>query len=190
MLTLPTFEPAEVGANCTVTEVLCVGASVTAPAPLAIEKAPPAVAVTPEIATFAFPVLVIVMDCVVTLPVVRLPKLKLLGLTLIVAVAVVPVALNATIVGEFGALLKIETAPVTLPVPWGAYCTLKFPLWPGAKFIGNAIPVKLNPAPLTVACEMVKVPVPLFRTCRVCEFVLPVTTEPKLALAGVTVNPA
>jgi len=164
MVTLPTFEPAEVGANCTLTEVLCVGESVTAPAPLAIEKAPPAVALTLEIETFAFPVFVMVSGCVVTLPVVRLPKLRLPGLTLIVAVAVVPVALNATIVGEFGALLSIETAPVTLPVPCGAYCTLKFPLWPGAKFMGNAIPVKLNPVPLTVACEIVRVPVPLFLT--------------------------
>jgi len=67
---------------------------------------------------------------------------------------------------------------------------LKFPLCPGASVKGVARPLRLNPAPVTLACEIVKLAVPLFLICIVCEFVFPVTTEPKLALVGVTLNPA
>ncbi len=76
--------------------------------------------------------------------------------------AATPVALKATTAGEFGALLMIETAPLTFPAAGGAYCTLKFAPWPGVKVIGSARPFKLNPAPVTVACETVRFAVPLF----------------------------
>jgi hypothetical protein len=103
--------------------------------------------------------------------------------------ATTPVALSATVAGEFGALLTIETPPLTLPADCGAYCTLKFPLWPGVNVNGTASPLKVKPAPVTVACETVKLDVPLFLICTVCEFVFPVTTEPKLADVGVRLNP-
>jgi hypothetical protein len=147
-------------------------------------------AVIPEIARFELPVFVTVNPCAAELPSVTLPKLRLPGFTLIVYDAATPVALSATVAGELGALLIIETAPRTLPVDCGVYCTLKFPLWPGVNVIGSAKPLKLKPAPVTVACETVKFAVPLFLSCTVCEFAFPVTTEPKLALAGVRLNPA
>ena len=56
------------------------------------------------------------------------------------------------------------------PLAPGQY-TLKFPLCPGANVKGIARPFKLNPVPLAVACEIVKLAVPLFLTCIVCEFV-------------------
>jgi hypothetical protein len=127
MFTLPLTAPAVDGANCTLTDVLWLGDSVTAPAPLAIEYPTP-VAVTPEIATFAFPVFVTVNPCAAELPSVTLPKLRLPGFTLIVYDDATPVALSATDAGEFGALLMIETAPLTFPADCGAYWTLKFPL--------------------------------------------------------------
>ena len=145
---------------------------------------------TLEIDTFALPVFVMVSDCVAVLPAVILAKLKPPGFTLMVDVAVTPVPLNGTIVGEFGALLTIVTAPVTLPAACGAYCTLKFPLWPGARVIGNTKPLKPNPVPVTDACEIVRLAVPLFFICTVCEFVLPETTDPKLTVDGVTLKPA
>src|SRR5207245_2476639 len=104
--------------------------------------------------------------------------------------AATPVPLSATVAGEFGALLEIDTEPLKLPAAFGANCTLKFPLCPGPSVVGIARPLKLNPVPVTVACEIVKLAVPLFLTCIVCEFVFPDTTEPKLALDGVTLNPA
>jgi len=103
--------------------------------------------------------------------------------------AATPVPLSATVAGEFGALLEIDTEPLTLPAAFGANCTLKFPLCPAANVKGIARPLKLNPVPVTVACEIVKLDVPLFLTCIVCEFVFPDTTEPKLALDGVRLNP-
>jgi len=135
------------------------------------------------------PVFVTVNPCEAELPSVTLPKLRLLGFTLIVCDATTPVALSATVAGEFGALLTIETAPLTFPADCGAYCTLKFPLWPGVSVNGAASPLKVKPAPVTVACETVKLDVPLFLICTVCEFVFPVTTEPKLADVGVRLNP-
>jgi hypothetical protein len=106
--------------------------------------------------------LVTVNPCAVELPSFTLPKLKLPGLTLMVYDAATPVALKATAAGEFGALLMIETAPLAFPAAAGAYCTLKFAPWPGVKVIGSAKPFKLNPAPVTVACETVRFAVPLF----------------------------
>jgi hypothetical protein len=100
-----------------------------------------------------------------------------------------PVALSATVAGEFGALLTIDTPPLTLPADCGAYCTLKFPVWLGDNVNGSARPLKVKPTPVTVACETVKLEVPLFLICTVCEFVFPVTTEPKLADVGVRLNP-
>jgi hypothetical protein len=135
-------------------------------------------------------VFVIAKACEVELPFVMLPKLRLLGFTLIVRVAATPVPLRATVAGEFGALLTIETEPLTLPAACGAYFTLKFPLWPGASVSGSTSPLKLNPVPVTIACETVKFAVPLFLICTVCEFVSPVTTEPKFALVGVTLKAA
>jgi hypothetical protein len=134
--------------------------------------------------------LVTVNPCATAVPSVTLPKLRLPGFTLMVYDAATPVPLSATVADEFGALLMIETAPIALPADCGAYCTLKFPLWPGVSVIGNANPVKVNPAPVTVACETVKFAVPLFLICTVCEFVFPITTEPKLADDGVRLNPA
>ena len=125
------------------------------------------VRVIPEIATFEFPVFVTVNPCAAELPSVTFPKLKLVGFTLIVYVAAMPVPLNATDAGEFGALLTMDTAPLTFPDPCGAYCTLKFPLWPGANVSGSDSPARLSPLPVTVACEIVRFAVPLFFSCTV-----------------------
>jgi hypothetical protein len=144
----------------------------------------------PDIARFAFPVLVTVKPCAAELPSFTLPKLRLLGLTLIADDAAIAVPLSATVAGVFGALLTIEIDPLAVPAVCGAYCALKFPLCPGASVIGNAIPLKLNPVPVTVACETTRLAVPVFLSCTVCELVFPVTTDPKLALPGVMLNPA
>lgn len=61
-LTLPVAEPAADGANCTPTDVLWFGESVTAPLPLTIEKPLPAI-VSPETETLEFPVFVTVKLC-------------------------------------------------------------------------------------------------------------------------------
>ena len=72
-----------------------------------------------------------------------------------------PVPESETVAGELVALLAIEMPPVTWPVAVGANVALKVALWPTVKVIGKARPVTLKPAPVTVACETMTLPVPV-----------------------------
>jgi hypothetical protein len=67
---------------------------------------------------------------------------------------------------------------------------LKVLVAPGARVRGTETPLTLKPEPLARTWETVKLAEPLFFSWIVCEFALPVTTEPKLALDGVTLMPA
>jgi hypothetical protein len=53
------------------------------------------------------------------------------------------------------ALLVMVIPPVTAPLVCGAKATLKLVLWPAARVSGRVIPLRLNPAPVAEACEMV-----------------------------------
>ena len=57
-------------------------------------------------------------------------------------------------VGSEASLAK-ATFPFTVPADCGAKTTLKVVLCPGVKVKGTVSPFKLNPAPVTVACETV-----------------------------------
>ena len=58
-------------------------------------------------------------------------------------------------------------------------------LAPGLTVIGRLVmPLMLNPAPLTFACETDTAAEPVFDKVIVCELLLPVLTVPKLALDG------
>src|SRR5580765_3027561 len=81
IVTEPLAEPATVGANCTPTDVLWFGESVTAPPPLAMLKPAP-VALMPVIETFELPVLVTLKLCDAVEPLFTEPKLRLPGFTL------------------------------------------------------------------------------------------------------------
>jgi len=47
--------------------------------------------------------------------------------------------------------------PVCVPLAWGVKATANVTLWPGGKLIGRLNPLRLNPAPLTLAREIVTV---------------------------------
>ena len=79
----------------------------------------------------------------------------------------------------------IVTLPVTLPADAGLNATVKLDACPADSVSGTEIPLSLKPVPLTVALEIVILAVPVFFNCTVCEFVVPITTDPKLALDGV-----
>jgi len=113
-----------------------------------------------ETVTLELPLFVSVTACVLVVPTNRLLKLKLVGLAVNWNVAATPVPLRAMVAGEFGALLTSETLPVKLPVAAGAKATLKLLDWPTARVSGKVSPLRLNPAPLTVAEEMVRLAVP------------------------------
>ena len=70
----------------------------------------------------------------------------------------------------------------------GENATLKVVLPPAAIVFGTARPLMLKPVPDTFAWEIVTLVVPLFFRLIVCELVLPMTTLPKLALAGVEIS--
>ena len=122
--TLPLSVPAAVGEKTTAKLRCCPAESVTGvPAPLKANPAPLSVIV--EIVTLALPVFVTVTDCVDEDPSFTLPKARLVLLNERVCDAATPMPLNATVAGEFGALLTMETAPLTVPADAGEKTTLK-----------------------------------------------------------------
>jgi len=180
----PTALPVADGANVTFSAAVCPGAKVVlAPAPLALNPAP--VTTTLEIVTFALPAFVSVTPCELLLPTNTLPKSRLLALALSSAVAAVALPVVEITKGELGALLVSETEPVTVPAELGANTTLNVVFWPGAMLIGSVRPEILNPAPPTLALEIVTLAVPPFCRVMVCEPLAPVVTLGKLALSGV-----
>jgi len=90
--------------------------------------------------TVEFPVLVIVSLSVEEVPVFTLPKARLLELNEIVCVAATPVPLNATVVGELGALLTMFTVPARLAAVVGMKTALKVVLPPAATVLGTLSP--------------------------------------------------
>jgi hypothetical protein len=111
-----------------------------------------------------------------------LPKAALAGVAEICGC--VPVPVMEIVVGELGALLTMEIVPVALPPLVGANCAVNEVVWPEVRVFGVASPLMLNPTPLAVAWEIVRVAEPLFVRVTVCEPVLPVVTEPKVRTAG------
>ena len=160
IVTLPLSLPAVAGLNCTPIVNAWEGDNVTGvPAPLSVNPVP--AMLIPEIVTFAFPVSVIVTICVAELPVFKLPKLSAVVLSEIVVEAAIPLPLSATVLGEFGALLTIESPPLELPVACGANCTLNVLVAPGFRESGRLTVLLVNPLPVTPNCVTVNSPVPL-----------------------------
>jgi hypothetical protein len=83
-----------------------------------------------------------------------------------------------------------DTLPLKLPVDDGVSVTLNDELCPGVKVSGVLIPDRLNPAPVTVAAEIVAFTPPVFFTVSVCDWFCPTTTLVKVRLAGVALSTA
>jgi len=98
------------------------------------------------------------------------------------------VPLRAIVNGELGALLTSATDPVTLPAALGPKTALNVAVLPAAMESGTVSPVVLKPAPATVAEEIVRAALPPFVRVMVCELLVPVTTFPKAAVAGVAAS--
>lgn len=97
-----------------------------------------------------------------------------------------PLPLNETTVGELCALLATEREPDVLLTAVGANCTTRLLDCPGARASGKLKPLILNPAPVTVACEILKFAVPELLSITVWLPVVPTVTLPKFTLLGVT----
>ena len=133
--------------------------------PLALYPAPDAL--TLEMVTLEFPLLVSVTFRELLLPVFTLPKLRLVGLAARRCVATTPVPLRLIPSGELGALLTREIEPVELVAVAGVKTALKLARFPAAMVNGVVKPLRLKPVPVTLACEMVTLPLPPFVTVKV-----------------------
>jgi hypothetical protein len=186
---LPVGLPATVGAKATFSVADCPGVSVVlAVTPLVLY--PPPVVVTPEIVTLEFPLLVKVTFSEPLLPTFTFPKLKLVGLAPKRCVAAAPVPLREMASGELGALLTSEIELVVLVAAVGVNTALNVDVFPAAISNGVVKPLRLNPVPATLACEIVTLALPGLDKVKVCELLVPMKTFPKPALAGVTAKPA
>jgi len=101
---------------------------------------------------------------------------------------VTPVPESEILVGELLALLVTEMLPVSVPAPVGAKLVLMLMLIPAFRVNGNEDPVNVNPAPVTVACEIVTLLVPLFLIITVFVLRLPTVTSPKLSEPGLKLS--
>ena len=149
---------------------------------LLIEKPAP-VKLACEIVTDDPPVLVRVSERFVLLPTCTLPKARVVGLADNIP-CVVPVPVSAML--KFG-LLAFEvmlTLPLTAPLAVGANFTVNEVLCPAVKVRGNVSPLKLYPAPLADAAEMVRLDPPEF--VNVCDklALLPTCTLPNACEVG------
>ena len=66
--------------------------------------------------------------------------------------------------------------------------TVRDMLFPAAKVSGSVGPLTLNPAPLEVACEMLKLLVVVLVMLTLCVLLEPTVTVPKLTLAGLAAS--
>ena len=182
-VTFPLTAPPAVGANWTVTGMDWPAAKVSpALTPLTVKTAP--VTFTADMVTLEFPVLVKEELKSLLLPTFTLPKLRLGVLNVSSCVPASPDPLNAMANGELGALLVSEIEPVTGPAAPGAKTALNVVFEPAGIVIGVLRPVIVNPVPVTLACEITRLAVPLLVKLIVCELLVPVETFPKPAVLG------
>ena len=148
-VTLPLALVAEVGANVTVNVAACPGVSVTGVViPLSVNPVP--ATATCEIMSDEPPVFVTVSESGWLFPVCTVPKFRLVGLAPS-APGAAPVPVNGSDSEGFGPFDVMVTLPLALPVACGANVTVKCVDWAAASASGVAIPLIVNPVPLTAA---------------------------------------
>jgi len=114
------------------------------------------------------PVLVRVSVSDELLPKTRLPKLKLVG-DAVNAPGATPVPESGSVSDGFDAFDVMVTVPVAFPAVCGAKPTLNVVLCDGLSVRGVVIPLRVNPVPLTAACEIETAVPPLFVRVRLAD---------------------
>ena len=165
-VTVPLKVPADVGANDTVNDVLCPGVSVTGGVVPEMLNPVPA-AVTAEIVVLVPPVLVTVSVWLEFCPTVTFVNVRLVGNG--VRTAGVPTADPVKGIDKLGfeAFELTVTVPTKLLAEVGVKVTVNDVLCPGVSVTGGVMPEMLNPAPATVAAEIVVLVPPVFVTVSV-----------------------
>jgi len=80
------------------------------------------------------------------------------------------------------------TLPLAAPLAVGLESTVNDVLWPALNVKGNASPFRLNPVPLAVAAEIVRLDPPELVKVPVSDFEVPTWMFPKLKLDGFDAN--
>ena len=140
--------------------------------------------------TFEFPVFVNTDVSVLLLLTDTFPNARLVGLDDSCVVAAAPVPLSGMVDCEGEAFVVSTIEPCAVDGVVGAKVTLKVALPPAGIVVEVESPVTLKPVPLTETCENVSVVLPEFVSVMLCEFLLPITTLPKLAELGFAVSDA
>ena len=105
------------------------------------------------------PVLVKVSDKFVLLPTWTLPNARLVGLAVNVP-CVTPVPVSGMLKLGFEAFEVMLTLPLAAPLVVGENNTENDVLWPAVNVKGKDRPLRLNPEPLAVAAEIVRLDPP------------------------------
>lgn len=187
IVTLPVICAALVGAKVTSSVAVCPGAMVAPLRPLPTVMPVP-VAVIPEIVTLELPVFVRLTASISLLPTASFPKLRLVGDAEIVRVSAIAVPLMLNVNTVAPELLLSVTIPVSVPVVVGANFSVKSLVPPAGSVNGVVSPLVVKPVPLSVALEMVTLPVPPFFNCTDWVLLAPTGTLPNATLLGVAVN--
>ena len=158
MFTLPLAAPLADGENSTVNDVLWPAFNVKGNgSPLKLNPGPPAVAA--EMVRLVPPVLVSVPGRLALLPTWTLLNARVTGFAAR-APCVMPVPESGMLRLESEAVEVMLTLPLATPLADGEKTTVNEVLWPVANVKGNGSPLKLNPGPLAVASEIVRLDPP------------------------------
>ena len=186
MLTLPLAAPLVVGEKSTVNDLLWPAVNVKGKdRPLKLNPLPLAVAA--EIVRLEPPELVNVSDKLALLPTWTLPNARLVGLAVSVP-CVTPVPESAMLKLGFEAFEVMLTLPLAAPLVVGEKSTVNDLLWPAVKVKGKDRPLKLNPLPLAVAAEIVRLEPPELVNVSDKLALLPTWTLPNARLVGLAVS--
>jgi hypothetical protein len=115
------------------------------------------------------------------------PKPRLDGFG-VIAPWVTPVPERGILKFGFPPLEVTLIFPVTAPIADGENSAVNDVLCPAASVSGRVSPLKLNPAPLALAAEIVRLDAPEFVSVPESDFEVPVCMFPKLKLAGFDPN--
>ena len=129
------------------------------------------------------PVLVSVSGKLVLLLTCTLPNARLVGLAAS-APCVTPVPESGRLKLGFAPSEVILTLPVAAPLVVGEKSTVNGVLWPAFNVNGKVSPLRLNPAPLALAAEIVRLDPPEFVRDPVSDFEAATWMFPKLKLDG------
>src|SRR5271157_517796 len=133
------------------------------------------------------PVFFSVSDKLALLPTWTLPNARLVGLAVSVP-CVTPVPESAMLKLGFESLEVMLTLPLAAPLVVGENSTVNDVLWPAVKVKGKDKPLKLNPAPLAVAAEIVRLDPPELVSVSDKVVLLPTWMFPKARLVGLAVS--